>query len=298
MPTYLHESLVKLLTESPRLLPWLLRECAGLPIPPDVRPLPAPETVRQVQYPEYTADGTVLISDPKTGQREAFIVEVQLKPKSDKVYVWPLYVAGVRHRLRCKVTLVVVTPKESTARWANRPIVFGSGGGGVRPVVLGPSDLPAVPSSQAMDHTPALGALSVIVHGERGDAYQLATRALAAAAKLGTTDGIRAKLYADLILGFLPDAASQRLLDEMEQASDTYISDFARHYVQEGRELGHCAGLIDALGMVLRSRGLRPNDEQQARISSCADSAQLAAWMNSASSVPSVEALLQIKPDP
>jgi hypothetical protein len=47
---------------------------------------------------------------------------VQLSTDEDKRYVWPVYVANLRARIRCPVCLLVIAADETVARWARKPV--------------------------------------------------------------------------------------------------------------------------------------------------------------------------------
>ncbi len=287
MPSHKHQSLTKLLTESPTLVPVLVRDLLGLEVPESFELLPSPETVRELKYPEYSADGTVLIHQGDEATREAFIVEVQLRPDDDKHATWPLYVAGVHLRLGCPATLVVITDDEDTAAWSATPIDLGRGRMVLRPLVIGPSQIPQHLDQPRARELPELAVLAVITHGEKAGAEQLGRTALAASEDLATTDPIRATLYADLILAYLSEAARKALEDDMGVSTDAYISDFAKRYVSQGRSEGEAQALL----LVLESRGLAVSDEARARIIACTDIEQLDAWLSRAATADSVDAI-------
>ena len=297
MPSHKHQSYTKLLTESPSLVPVLVRDLLGLDVPDGFELLPSPETVREVDYPEYTADGTVLIhhGDPTT--REAFIVEVQLRPDNDKLATWPLYVAGVRLRLGCPTTLVVVTDDEKTAAWCAKPIDLGRGRMVLRPLVIGPAEIPERLDPARARALPELAVLAVITHGNKHGAEDLGRTALAASEDLAATDPVRATLYADLILAYLSEDARKALEDEMGVSTDAYISDFAKRYISLGRAEGEAEGEVKgeakALLLVLESRGFTVPDDARARITSCTDIEQLDAWLARAATADSVDGVFE-----
>jgi len=56
MPSHLHESLVFLVRENPRLVEHLLRAVLGVELEGEVVPRPSAETLSEVQPAEYRAD--------------------------------------------------------------------------------------------------------------------------------------------------------------------------------------------------------------------------------------------------
>jgi hypothetical protein len=57
----------------------------------------------------------------------AIILEVQLSEDERKPFVWPAYVANLRARLKCPVSLLVVTPHENVAVLVSRLLVIRFG---------------------------------------------------------------------------------------------------------------------------------------------------------------------------
>ena len=124
MPSTLHEALVLLFRESPRLAPMLVARALGVDVGFGVGPgVEVDVQVTSAEFadldpPEYRADLVLRIRDGSGGDdatREVFIIEVQLAPDPDKDLTWPMYAASVRARDRCPVTLVVLTLRDHDA---------------------------------------------------------------------------------------------------------------------------------------------------------------------------------------
>jgi hypothetical protein len=282
MPSQLHESLLLLFRNRPELAPELLRDalCTALPAYTEARIDFAEFNV--VQPTEYRADLVVLLLDdiPVLG----IIVEVQLSTDPRKQYVWPAYVANLRARLECAVCLLVVAAEDSVARWAATPLDMGMGNSFV-PIVLGPSGVPLIIDEAAARADPELAVLSAIAHGNDTDYLRSAQIAqLAQVVSLGL-DEERSRLYFDLILSSLSEAARQAL-QTMDPAKYEYQSDFAKKYVAQGRAEGRVEGEIHGresgercgrAALITRLLGVRFGQltpEQCARINS-ASSAEL-----------------------
>lgn len=244
MPSTLHEALVLLLRESPRLVPMLVAQALGKELDPgllagaggaggaDIQVTSA--EFGELDAPEYRAD--LVLRVPAQGgseraTRETFIVEVQLAVDPAKHFTWPHYVTAARARFRCRATLVVVAVDERVARWCAQPIELDLAGNVFRPVVIGPAAIPVITDESQARTSPELAVLSVIAHGHEPGSENIALAALAACDPL---DNPRGRLYADLIYGSLDEAARAALEDIMQQNNYTYQSDFARKYVAEG----------------------------------------------------------------
>jgi hypothetical protein len=238
MPSQLHEALLLLFRNRPALAPELLRDALRIPLPAytDVRIDSAELT--DIQPAEYRADLVVLLLEgvPVLG----IVVEAQLSPDERKRFVWPVYAVNLRARLEAPVCVLVVTADEATARWAARPIDLG-GGNRFTPLVLGPSGVPEITDEAQAQNDPELAVLSAMAHGQDTDYGKAAQIALAAQlASLGL-DEDRSRLYFDLVLASLSEAARKELRT-MDPAKYEYQSDFAKHYVAQGRLEGKAEG--------------------------------------------------------
>jgi hypothetical protein len=240
MPSTLHEALVLLFRESPRLAPMLLARALGVDF--GLGPLAGLDIqVTSAEFadldpPEYRADVVLRVPDEDDQDREratkeAFIVEVQLEPDPVKHFTWPQYVTAARTRFRCPATLVVVAVDERVARWCAQPIALDRAGNVFRPVVIGPDAIPVITDAVQARTWPELAVLSVIAHGHEPGSEAIGAAALAACDPL---DNPHSSLYADLIFANLHEIARAALEAIMQQHNYTYQSDFARKYVAEG----------------------------------------------------------------
>lgn len=150
----------------------------------------------------------------------------------------------------------MVTSDEATARWAAKPIDLG-GGNWFAPLVLGPSHVPEVTEESRAQGDPELAVLSAMAHGQDVDIGKAARIAVAAQqASLGL-DEERSRLYFDLVLASLSEAARQEL-QAMDPAKYEYQSEFARRYVAQGRVEGKAEGKAEGRAeLVARQLTLR-----------------------------------------
>jgi hypothetical protein len=225
----------------------------------------------EMQPTEYRAD---LVIELRNGGLPVLglVVEVQLSVDERKKFVWPAYVANLRARLECPVCLMVVTSDDSVARWARRRIEIG-GHNHFTPYVVGPSQIPKITDESEARANPALAMLSVLTHGRDDDVELSARIALAAYAGIATLDVERSKLYCDMILNSLSEAARSALMT-MDARKYEYQSEFARRYVAQGVEQGVAQGMAQGetrgrAALIARQLTLRfgaLSDEAQARI--------------------------------
>jgi hypothetical protein len=238
VPSHVHEALLALFRNQPGLAPGLLRDALHLELPAYTEARIESADLTELQPAEYRADLVVLLSD--TRPVLGIIVEAQLAIDERKRFSWPVYVVGLRARMRCPVCLFVVTEDEVVARWASKDIALG-GGSRLRPFVLGPSRVPEVTDEIRAKSDPELAVLSARAHGRDADidkAVRIASAALAATRDL---DDERQRLYFDLVRAALSEAVKESL-EAMKPANYEYQSDFARKYFAEGRAAGQVEG--------------------------------------------------------
>ncbi len=227
------------------------------------------------------------------------MIEVQLQPDPRKRFAWPVYVAVTRARLRCPTTLVAIALDAATAGWCAAPIPLDDNASELRPLVLGPTRVPIVDTPIARRH-PELAVLSLLAHRGEASALQIGRAVLAACDDL---DPERAELYADIVIGFINEAARRVLEAEMNLENYEVQSEFLRKLKAsaqaQGEAQGHAQGqaegrreaLTCAVVEVLAARGLAVTDEQRARITACTDPDALVAWLQRAATASNADEL-------
>jgi len=251
MPSHLHESHLLLFRNQPALAAKLIREALGVPLPEFGEARVESADLTELQPAEYRAD--LVIQLCRDAPIYGIVVEVQLSEDDDKPYTWPAYVSNLRRRLRCPVSLLVVTPNESVARWAARRIEMG-GDHFFRPYVLSPSQVPEIADEALARENPELAVLSAMAHGQDADQARAMEIALAAQGASVGLDADRNKIYLDLILNSLGEAAREALV-QMNARKYEYQSDFARHYIAVGRAEGFAELILQQLASRFGSVG-------------------------------------------
>ena len=239
MPSQLHESHLLLFRNKPTLAAELIRAALRVEVPAYDEARVVSADLTEVQPAEYRADMVVELRDgdaPVLG----IVLEVQLSAVERKRFVWPAYVANLRARLECPVCLLVVTADDAVARWAARCVEMG-GLNQFTPYVLGPSGVPDVTDESEACANPELAVLSAMAHGQDGDIERSARIAMVAQTASVALDADRSRLYCDLILTSLSEAA-RHALTTMDARKYEYQSDFARRYVAQGVEQGEARG--------------------------------------------------------
>jgi hypothetical protein len=247
VPSQLHEALLALFRNRPLLAPDLLRDALRVELPAYTEARVESADLTEVQPAEYRADLVVLLYDGKPVL--GIVVEAQLARDADKRFAWPVYAVGLRARMRCPVCLFVVSPHESVARWASKPIDLG-GGNVFVPFVLGPSGVPEVTDEARAAADPELAVLSAMAHGKDRDVNKALRIAVAAATASVRLDPARSKMYFDLVAGSLSDAA-RKGLQAMDPAKYEYQSEFAKRYVAQGKAEGQAEGELRGQAAIL-----------------------------------------------
>lgn len=239
----MHEALLLLFRNRPTLAPELLRDALGIDMPAYTEARIDSADLTDIQPAEYRADLVVLLIEH--APVHAVIVEMQLSPDPRKPFVWPSYVTNLRSRLELEVCLLVVTADEATTRWASKPIHLG-GGNWFTPVVLSPSGVPQIVDEAAARADPELAVLSAMAHGRDADSGKAAQIALAAQLASFGLDEDRSRLYFDLVMASLSEAARQEL-QSMDPEKYEYQSEFAKRYVAQGKLEGRADMVIRQL---------------------------------------------------
>jgi predicted transposase YdaD len=254
MPKLPHEALVQLIRGAPEMILELLQRerVPGLPLhlPPRVT---AAEFI-DLNLAEYRADVVLLLGDPERPS-EVIVVEVQSEIDARKRRVWPIYAAGLRARYGCPVLLVVLAPEAAVATWCGDTIDLGHGRCVLRPLVLGPDQIPRI-----TDHEVAV--LSVAAHGREAGAEHIALAALAASHDL---DNDRDLLYPDFVLAHLGEVARAALEQIMQLRNYEFQSEFFRKAFNDGWKEGLSSGLAEGEARGLAEGEARGIAEGEAR---------------------------------
>lgn len=250
----------------------------GLNVPDDLELQPGPDALRERGTPDFLPDGTFLACGTTTPDtRHVFVLEVQLGKDGAKHYTWPLYVVVLRRRLRCPATLVVFTDSDEVARWAIRPIDVGSGMV-MRPLVIGPQQVPCDLSWEQCRNTPALAVLAVVAHGRGPEAMRIGRRALDSIEPMVARGDERVILYVDVIHTYL----DRTVLDEILENEMSFGYQPISPYFKRLRAEGLAEGMVRMLERLLDHRGLQPSDHQRRRVVACKDPMLLQRWFDRA----------------
>lgn len=257
--------------------------------------LPAWEQVRvesgeltEITPTEYRADAAVVFTAADRPVL-AVVSEVQLNRDRTKRWSWPTYVANLRARLRCPTILLVICPDPATAGWCATPIDIGHPDWVLRPLVVGPAQVPVVTDPRQAGQTPELAVLSAIAHGAGPEQERIFRATLSG---LQTVDQEHLDLYTDLMLAVLPEAARHCLEEMVNIATYEPQSDFFRRRIAQAAAsaAAQAAAQADAAALlsVLAARDIEVTDDARDLITSCTDLVQFEDWIRRAATASSL----------
>jgi hypothetical protein len=122
-----------------------------------------------------------------------------------------------------------------------------------------------------------------MAHGARPDQPGIFKAMLAA---LDVVDQDHSRMYADVVLAALPEAARAHP-EELMLTTYEYQSDFARRYFGAGKAEGEARAVL----AFLDARGVEVPDQVRERIAGCTDLGQLDRWVRRAATASNVDEL-------
>jgi len=224
----------------------------------------------------YTADGESYL----------LVVEAQRKKDEDKTASWAYYLSYLYSKYKIPPVLVVVCEDPTTAEWAAGPIHIGLKEWTsltLRPIVLGPDNVPVVTTREQAARDIPMTVLSAILH-HRDPAIRAILKALSSALRdLQEHDEEAAEHFVELTaqgLGKGPYAEFWRDLVAID--TSFFVSPLAEGIREEGRIEGEVTGRAKDILRLLDRRGVPIPDSDRDLITSCTDLAALDRWFDRA----------------
>ncbi|MFG2119184.1 hypothetical protein [Streptomyces sp. NPDC048710] len=280
-----HEALHRIFQKDPALLTRALQRVLDVPFPEPREIAALNVDLTEIEPVERRVD-TLLRAETDEGTY-LLVVESQGKVDDRKRGSWPYYLSYLYEKYRCEPVLIVITQSSATARWASRPIRLGFPGWHsltVRPLVLGPDNVPVITSERQAERDVPLAVLSAMTHG-RGPQAPAILESLASA--LRTIDPDSAAVFVQFVDSCLADPQAKQMWRDLMTA----IQYFWRHPLaeqvrEEGREQGLEQGLeqgraeakAEMILHILEWRGIPVPDAVRDRVSICTDLDQLELW--------------------
>ncbi|MEV0092580.1 hypothetical protein [Streptomyces sp. NPDC050738] len=289
MVTSSHEALHRIFQKDPGVFGRTFRTL-GLDFPEPVETALMPTDLTETEPLERRVD-TLLRMETADGSAYLLAVEAQSRPDPRKPASWCYYAAHLHAKYQLPVILLVTCQDKATARWASGPFTVGPAVWPLltmRPLVLGPHNVPVVASADEAARDIPLATLSAITHGRDPGVAAILER-LAEALK--ATDEETAAIFAELTelgLGSYPGATIWRQLMAVDLSF--FRSETSMRLRQEGREEGREEGLetgrmqkgIEDVLRILDRRGLAVPDPVRERIEASRDLQEIEAWFDRA----------------
>ncbi len=286
MPTLEHNGLIELFRENPPLAPHLVEMLFPLKLPPYTTVAVVEAALDQLIPVELRADLVLELRDDQGALVLAIILELQREKDPRKKRSWPVYLAAVYARKQCPAILLVVTPDAEVAAWASEPIDLGLGFSVVKPLVLGPANVPEVTDPARAEQEAELAILSAVAHGNGPNGLAVVLAALGA---LGRLDQEHAAVYFQIVYDALREPMQRALeakIMERQAEGTKPLPAFAQWLVDIGERKGLHDGELkakrDALLRILARAGIALAVNDRARIDACEDGATLDRWFDNA----------------
>lgn len=288
-----HESVVELFRGRPELAPSMMGSLLGVTSPEFATAQVSEAGAEQLTPTEHRADLVICLRDESGAAVQAIVVEVQRRRDPEKSWIWPAYAANIRAKRHCPTTLLVVAVDAGVAAWANEAIQIGPGMRDFKPLVLGPSVLPAVTEAEQAVAAPELAILSAMAHGNSSQGLAVVQASLAAINQLGDD---HAAAYFHAVYNGLGDvirAAVEQIIMQQAQTTEPlppFLQQFVDRGISEGETKGKAAGeaigetkgRAHALIRLLTRAGLPLTDADRQRITNCQDPDTLDRWLDNA----------------
>ncbi len=210
-------------------------------------------------------------------------VEAQGQKDPAKPASWAYYTSYLLAKYRLQPMLLVVCQDRSTAEWAARPVHFGPRQWPLltlRPLVVGPHNMPVITNPAEVRKDLALATLSAITHATNANIGAILK---AVTNVLQDTPAELSNPIIELIaqgMGKHPAAALWRKLVAVDLSF--YKSPLSEELRNEGKVAGKAEGKAEDILFVLEQRGLDIPEEARERIAACDDLDILRRWLGRA----------------
>ncbi|BBA96855.1 hypothetical protein RVR_2347 [Actinacidiphila reveromycinica] len=296
MVTSSHEAMHRIFQEDPGIFARTF-DRLGLPFAEPVAvSLLSPDATELV--PVERRIDTLLQIEGADGVSYLLAIESQGRKDPDKCASWAYYLAYLHAKYGKQVILLVTCQDVGTARWAEGPFHYGISQWRcmtVRPLVLGPHNVPVITDPEEAARDLPLAVFSAITHGHRRDADTL-LKALNSA--LQTVDDLTAAIFRELTeLGLGSGPAADIWKGLMVVDTSFFRSETSQKLRAEGREEGLAQGLTKGLLLVIASRGITLDDELRTRVAECEEADQLGKWLERTATATTAEEIFAQDPE-
>ncbi|MCF3104060.1 hypothetical protein IPZ58_21055 [Streptomyces roseoverticillatus] len=266
----------------------------GVPLPEKASLGVLPAETAKMKMLDRRAD-CVLVVGPADGS-DGFLVAVAMQEwrNEDKPARWTGYLSHLMARYDCPALLLVVCQDKEVEEWAAGPFQLGPEGWtalSLRPLVLGPGNVPLItdPDRATQDLLPAV--ISVVAHSREEEDAAAALKALGKA--LATVDSDSAAFCWELLEIGLGDFLTEDIRRHL-MSPRTYFpgrGTLIEETYLEGKAEGRVRGCAQMVLRVLDNRGILMPPATRERIMDCAQMLTLERWMDCALTVSTIDEL-------
>ncbi|MCS0637201.1 hypothetical protein NX801_16330 [Streptomyces sp. LP05-1] len=292
-----HEAMHRIFQEFPKLVDGV---CGALqlPAPRTASATPLPTDLTELRPLERRID-TLMRCESETGGSFLLAVEAQGKKDPRKPTGWANYVTHLYEKYELPLIFLVVCQDRATAEWAAHcPTPVGLLQPDLltlRPLVVGPHNLPVITDPEEALADPVLASLAAIAHA-KDQGFGAILKALSTALR-DTPEDIANPLIELTSQGLGTRPAGQHWRDLVTVDLSFYTSPLAEGIRDEGRDEGHEKGLAEgreqgvALSVlnVLKARGIDVPEALRERVIACRDHDTLQQWLARAANATTAE---------
>jgi hypothetical protein len=281
-----HEAMHRIFQEDPKVFARTFR-ALGFAFDDPVTATVMPTDLTEIRPLERRVDTLLKLEDDKGGGI-LLAVEAQGKKEAKKDGSWTYYLAHLYEKYKLPPVLLVVCQDRRTAIWAASPVRIGPPQCTsliMRPLVLGPHNVPLITDPAEAARDVPLATLSAVTHAKEPGADAI-LKTLASAMK--TLDETTAALFSDLTelgLGDTPAGQTWRKLMAID------LSLLHGPTSQRLRAEGRAEGEARAILRLLDQRGIEVPDDIRERITGCLDLDTLEVWLTRTLTVTSAQEL-------
>lgn len=283
-----HEALHRIFQEDTGAVVRALRQLLGVPFPEPDRAFVVSPDLTEIAPIERRVD-TLLQVETKDDGTYLFAIESQSRRDPKKPAAWAYYLSYMHAKFGHQPVLIVLCPDEATARWAARPISLGiphHPSLTVRPLVLGPGNVPVIMDAKEVARDIPIAAFSAMTHSRDENVDDILK-------VLGTTltktlPLEEATMYAELVAAGLGNTMARKTWSDLMSALLNFFR--SEHAQRAFAEVRAEKGAKDVL-RVLSCRQLEVTEEARERIQSCTDLDLLDTWLVRAVTASRIEEL-------
>jgi hypothetical protein len=207
---------------------------------------------------------------------EFLVIEPQGEPPSpQKIRSWAWYLSFLENKYGVPTSLLIITPKASTARECRARATLGPVRRPVMrldPHVISPDNMPLITDPAEAAEDVVFSVFALLTQRLHPDIERAMGPLMSA---LETLDTDTARYYAEFVEGGLGKGCQREIWKQiMKTMTYGYVSELK----QEFREEGLAEGEAKALLAVLAARGLDPTESERERIRTSTDHEQLLTW--------------------